>query len=82
MGLERRQIRLPSAKFQIVRSRNFEDTAESISDNFVEEIGEARASYFGSFPPLFSENEYIGQLALKRHIFLSNQKFEIPSLEN
>ena len=32
-----------------------------------------RAYCFGSFPPLFSEMEYIGQLHLKRYIFLSNQ---------
>ena len=43
---------------------------------------ETRASSFRDFPPQFSENEYIGQLTLKRHIFLSNQKFEIPILEN
>ena len=71
-----------NAKFQTVRSRNFGDTAESISDNSTEEIGETRASCFERFPPLFSEKEYIGQLTLKRNIFLANQNFEIPSLKN
>jgi len=41
-----------------------------------------RASYSERFPPFFLEKEYIGQLTLKRPIFLSNQKFEIPSFEN
>ena len=33
----------------------------------------SKASCFKSFPPLFSEKEYIGNLTLKRPIFLSNK---------
>ena len=49
-------------KFQTVRSRKFRDTTEAISDNSAKEIGETRASCSKSFPPLFSEKEYIGNL--------------------
>ena len=60
-------------KFHTHRSTTIKYTAEIVLGISAEEIGKLGLPVPGSFPPLFSEKEYIGQLALKRSIFLSNQ---------
>ena len=59
-------------KFQTQRSSNFGDIIETVTDISTEEIRNLGLPVPGAFPPLFSENEYIGQLHLKRYICLSN----------
>ena len=71
-----------SAKFQTQRSSNFGDITETVIEISAEEIEKLGLPVPGASLHCFTEKEYIGQLALKRPIFLSNQKFEISSFEN
>ena len=71
-----------SEKFQTRRNSNFRDITETVIGISAKEIGKLGLPVPEAFPPLFSEKEYIGQLALNRPIFLSNKKFKIPSFEN
>ena len=62
-----------SEKFQTQKSINFKDITETVTGISAEEIGKLGLPVPGASLYCFSEKEYIGQLTLKRSIFLSNQ---------
>ena len=71
-------------KFQTLKGINFGDIIETITGIYVEEIGKLGLPVPGASLHCFSEEEkkYIGQITLKRPIFLSNKIRNIPSFEN
>ena len=73
MMLEQGEMRILQYKILDMRSSNFKDTAETVSGISAEGIGKLGLPVPGASLQCFSEKEYIGQLTLKRSIFLSNQ---------
>ena len=80
--LDQGHARLPQYKILEIEEQKFQRYHRNSNRHFCWRNWKIRASCSGSFPPLFSEMEYIGQLHLKRSICLSNQIWNIPSFWN